>query len=78
MRLSDLQQKDIVSLDGKRLGRIIDAEISEDGHIIRLIVEEKAHLRSFFNNSGEVSIYFTDIKKIGSDVILVDLWYNTF
>lgn len=73
MRLSDLQQKDIVSLDGKRLGRIIDAEISEDGHIIRLIVEEKMHIRNIFNSSGEVSIYFTNIKKIGNDVILVDL-----
>ena len=74
MRLSDLQQKDIVSInDGRRLGRIIDAEISEDGQIIRLIVEEKMHLRNIFNNSGEVSIYFANIKKIGNDVILVDL-----
>ena len=74
MRLSDLQQKDIVSInDGRRLGRIIDAEISEDGQIIRLIVEEKLRLRNIFNNSGEVSIYFSNIKKIGNDVILVDL-----
>ncbi len=73
MRLSDLQQKDIVSLDGQRLGRIIDAEIREDGQILRLIVEEKMHLRNIFNSSGEVSIYFSNIKKIGNDVILVDL-----
>ena len=74
MRLSDLQQKDVVSInDGRRIGRIIDAEINEDGLILRLIVEEKIKFRSFFNNSSEISITFTNIKKIGSDVILVDL-----
>ena len=74
MRLSDLQQKDVVSInDGRRIGRIIDAEINEDGLILRLIVEEKLKFRSFFNNSSEISITFANIKKIGSDVILVDL-----
>lgn len=78
MRLSELQQKDVVNiLDGKKVGRIIDAEIDEQGNIKRLIVEEKMKLRSFLGSGGEVSINFLNIKKIGSDVILVELWYNT-
>ena len=65
MRLSELQQKDIVNiLDGKRVGRIIDAEIDEQGNIKRLIVEEKMKLRSFLFSSGEVSVNFMNIKNI--------------
>ena len=58
MTLSDLQRKDVVNmLDGKRLGRISDAEINENGNIIHFIV---------------VTITFNQIKKIGEDVILVE------
>ena len=46
MFLSDLQTKDLISLkDGRRIGRIIDAEINNDGHLLYLIVEEKKNFR---------------------------------
>lgn len=75
MRLSDLQIKDVVSLkDGKRLGKIIDVEIdSIDGKIIRLIVEQKKAFRSFVRGDSDASVLFSQITKIGEDVILVDL-----
>ena len=42
MHLSDLQAKDIVNInDGKKVGRIIDCDISLDGKINFLIIEEK-------------------------------------
>ena len=72
MTLSDLQRKDVVNmLDGKRLGRISDAEINENGNIIHFIVEPK-HFFLFFRFKQEVTITFNQIKKIGEDVILVE------
>ena len=74
MRLADLQAKDIVNInDGKRIGRIIDADITLDGVINYLVVEEKRGLVNFLGKDGERNIYFKQIKKIGADVILVDL-----
>lgn len=73
MRLADLQVKDIVNVkDGKRLGRIIDAEIDHEGKIVYFVVEQKKLFR-FFSSSPEVNITFNQIVKIGEDVILVEL-----
>lgn len=78
MKLSDLQAKDIVNInDGRRVGRIVDAEITIDGKITYLLIEERRGLRNFMSKEMDSSITFTQIKKIGSDVILVDLWYNS-
>lgn len=72
MRLSDLQNKDVVDVaTGKRIGNVIDAEIEEEtGSIIRLIIYDK---KGFFSlkSSDEVGIIWSQIKKIGTDVILV-------
>ena len=74
MNLSDLQEKDIVNInDGKRVGKIIDARIDSDGKILYFIIDERRNIRNFLNSSSDVSLSFDKIKKIGSDVILVDL-----
>ncbi len=72
MTLSELQKKDIVNVfDGKRLGRIVDAMVSDDGMILHFIVEPK-RLFYFFHFKEEVEITYQDIKKIGQDVVLVE------
>ena len=76
MRLSDLQSKDIVNIDdGKMVGSIIDVLINSDGSMNSLIVERG----KFFKLShGEIEIKWSQVKKIGEDVILVsisNLWY---
>lgn len=74
MFLSELQNKDIISTkDGRRIGRIVDAEINNQGRIIYLIVEQKKNFRKFMMASGETKISFDDISKIGEDVILVNI-----
>ena len=74
MRLSELQNKDVVDvLTGERIGNIIDIEISkEDGIVKKIILYEKKGLFSTLKNNGEIKVDFTDIKKIGQDVILVN------
>lgn len=74
MFLSDLQTKDIISTkDGRRIGRIVDAEITPQGSIIFLIVEEKKNFKKFMVNSSDTKVSFDDISKIGEDVILVNM-----
>lgn len=74
MRLSDLQSKDIVNInDGKKIGRIIDASVNDMGMIEYLSIEKTKGLNGLFNKDGETTITFKQIKKIGEDVILVDI-----
>ena len=74
MRLSEMQKKDIISTkDGRKLGRIIDVEINEEGKIIYLIVEQRRKVRSLLGTSIDASFNFNQIVKIGEDVILIDV-----
>ena len=78
MNLSDLQRKDIVNiLDGKRLGRIVDAEINETGTIIHFVIEPRRFFK-LFHFHDDVLITFNQIKKIGEDVILVEFTNNEY
>ena len=72
MLLSDLQNKDIINMhDGKKIGNIIDARFNiANGNIEKLVVEPSKSLFSIKNTSIEIS--FSQIKKIGEDVILVE------
>ncbi len=74
MRLSELQNKDVVNvIDGKKIGNIIDITIENDGNMKSLIVEKSKFFVSMFTSSGEIEIKWEQIKKIGEDVILVSL-----
>ena len=75
MNLSDLQRKDIINIDtGKRLGRIIDAQVNEKGIIEFFVVMDHKFWR-FWKFSGEINVTINQIKKIGTDVILIDQVY---
>ena len=73
MRLSDLQNKDVVDLaSGQRLGNVVDVEISNDtGNILKIIVYDRKGFMGMLRGKDEVAISWSQIKKIGSDVILV-------
>lgn len=73
MRLSEIQNKDVINLNsGMKVGNIIDVKInSETGKIESLILEKKK-FSSIFNSNDEIEIYWTQINKIGEDVILVE------
>lgn len=74
MHLSDLQTKDVVNInDGKKIGRIIDAAINDAGIIEYLSIEKRGSLKNLFNKDNETTITFKQIKRIGEDVILVDI-----
>ena len=71
MRISDLQTKKIIDIQsGKNIGNIIDVEIKEDGKVEAFMIEQNKSLFSL-NREGEARIYWSDIAKVGEDVILV-------
>lgn len=72
MNLSDLQNKDIVNMiDGRKIGNIIDAQFNIDSGVIeKLIIEPTKSLFSLKNS--ELEIRFSEIRKIGADVILIE------
>jgi sporulation protein, ylmC/ymxH family len=73
MRLSDLQDKDIVNVeDGKKIGKIIDVVIDEQGNMKSLIVQ-RTKMLNMFSNASEIEVKWNQIKKIGTDVILVNI-----
>ena len=70
MRLSELQSKEIINVvDGKRIGTIIDIIIDDKGYIKMLLLEDR-HGRRF--SREETSITWSQIVKIGDDIILAD------
>jgi len=73
MRLSDLQNKDIVNVsDGKNIGNIIDVRIDErTGAIIALVVEPNKKMMSFISRGIDQEVSWKNIERIGEDVILV-------
>ena len=74
MRLSELQNKNVVNVnDGKMIGNIIDININQEGISTDTKKKKSKFLISRFSNSGEISIKWNQIEKIGQDVILVNL-----
>ncbi|MBP3920656.1 MAG: YlmC/YmxH family sporulation protein [Bacilli bacterium] len=73
MRLSDLQNKDIINTtDGKKIGNIIDVNITDTGTMSSLVVE-KSKFFSRFTSKDEIEIKWSQVEKIGEDVILVSI-----
>ena len=70
MRLSELQLKEIINIsNGKRIGMIVDVIIDNNGNILKLVLEEKRG-RKF--SKEEYEIFWSQIVKVGDDIILID------
>ncbi|MDD4600950.1 hypothetical protein SDC9_06173 [bioreactor metagenome] len=81
MRLSELSGKEVINLgDGARLGVIDDCELTIEagtGRIQALVLPGRGGLLSVFGDNRASTIPWRSIKRIGDDVIIVDL-NNTF
>jgi YlmC/YmxH family sporulation protein len=75
MRTSDLGARDVVNiLDGRRLGSVSDIEIDiESGKITAVVVPGPAKLLGILGRGDDYVIPWERIKRIGPDVILVEL-----
>jgi YlmC/YmxH family sporulation protein len=77
MRLSHLSGKEVINLsDGARLGIIDECELtfdSKSGHINNLLVPNRNGLMNFFSENRMATIPWQTIKRIGDEIIIVDL-----
>ena len=75
MLFSELKSKDVINLrDCRKLGHIADFEFDEcTGCICRVIVPGSAKWKSLFGCDEGREICYKDIKRIGPDIIIVDL-----
>jgi YlmC/YmxH family sporulation protein len=74
-RSSELRQKEVVNIsDGRRLGFVNDVEINlESGSIDAIIVPAGSRLFGFVGRDNEYVIPWERVKKIGEDIILVEM-----
>ena len=74
MNLSDLQTKEVIDVStGRRIGIIIDVIIDRKGFISKLILEDRKSSKRLFSSSREdVNLSWSQIVKIGDDIILVE------
>lgn len=74
MNLSELQNKEVIDIaTGRRIGSIIDVIIDRKGNIIKLLLEDKKPSRKLFStNKEDIYLLWSQIVKIGDDIILVD------
>ncbi|MEG1660930.1 MAG: YlmC/YmxH family sporulation protein, partial [Clostridiales bacterium] len=80
-RISELRHKDVINnTDGKRLGYIRDVDVDlKQGVIKSLILPGENRMVSIFSrgNNEDIIISWSKIKKIGVDVILVEIDKST-
>lgn len=76
VKISDLRTREVINIsDGRRLGPIKDIDIDlEQGCIGAIILPGPGtRLMGIFGREEEIVVPWNKIKKIGYDVILVDL-----
>ena len=77
MRLSELEGKEIVNIyDGTRLGVVGESNLIIDirsGKVQSIILPNKGNMLSFWVDKQQMIIPWDSIKKIGAEVIVVEL-----
>ena len=74
----DLQCKEVICVnDGRRLGFITDVEIeAPEGHVVAIVVPGPCRFLGMFGRNDDFVIPWKCIKKIGPDIVLVDIKPN--
>ena len=80
MRLREMREKEVINLcDCKRLGYVNDLVFDEcTGCIIALVVPLSGRFCGIFGHDSEIVIPFECVKKIGPDIIIVEICEEKF
>lgn len=75
VKISDLRMREVINvMNGKRLGLIKDIEIDlEAGRIKSVVLPGNGKMLGLFGKNDDVIVPWQKIKKLGMDVILVEL-----
>lgn len=79
VRASDFKQKEVINVsDGKRLGFVYDVEIDMNtGAIKAIVVPGPGKILGLFGRDTDYVIPWENIKKVGDDIILVEIHSET-
>lgn len=74
-RIYDMKQKEVVNLsDGSRFGFISDIDIDpKTGKVKKIIVPGPGKVLGMFGREQEYQISWEEIRKIGDDIILIEV-----
>lgn len=75
VKISDLRMREVVNVsNGKKLGLIKDIEIDlENGMIKSVVLPGNGRIMGLFGRNDDVVVPWHKIKKLGMDVILVEV-----
>ncbi|MBC7104577.1 MAG: YlmC/YmxH family sporulation protein [Firmicutes bacterium] len=75
LKVSDLRLREVVNIvDGRRLGTIKDIDIDvENGRITALVLPSPNRLLGLLGRDEELVVPWEKVRKIGLDVILVEV-----
>ena len=75
IRFSELRCKEVINIpDGRRLGFVTDLELdTESGRILCLLIPCPGRFFGLFGGGGAYVIPWACIRRIGDDLILVDV-----
>lgn len=77
MHMSELQTKEIIDISsGKRVGSISDLIVDSKGNITKLLLDKRIGKRLLANYKEDTELSWSQIIKIGDDIILVDTRKN--
>lgn len=69
---TDLKEKEVINIvDGKKLGRIVDVVFSVSSGVVKGVIVPGE--KKIFRKSEDIFLALNQVKKIGGDVILVNL-----
>ena len=72
---TNIRDREVINInDGRKVGVVTDIEIDfEQGRIISIIIPGPGKIINFWGKSTDIIIPWSYIKKVGADVILVDM-----
>lgn len=75
MRITQLHCKEVICIsDGRRLGFVSDVEVRiPEGEVTAIVVPGPSRFLGFVGGSDDFVIPWNCIKRIGPDIILVDI-----
>lgn len=80
MRLNDLVGKEMVNIyDGMRMGTVGESDMvvdQESGQIVSIILPNRGNMLNFWTDRQKLVIPWESVKKIGREVIVVDIDYT--
>lgn len=80
MRLCELREKEVINAcDCKKLGCVVDVVLNVcSGYMEAIIIPGPGRICGFLGSDSEYIIPFECIKKIGEDIILVEICEEKF